>query len=56
MKSLEAQNLKDKVMKMQPQFSLSVRNARNGAVKGYYEQNHINTNDFSILNYMKVKE
>ena len=46
MKSLEAQNLKENII--QPQFSLSMRNARNGPIRGNLEQTKTHINDIMI--------
>lgn len=46
MKSLEAQNLKENII--QPQFSLSKRNARNGPIRSNLEQTKTHINDIMI--------
>lgn len=51
MKSLETQAQMEK--KLQTQFSLSMRNAGNGPVKGNFEQNKIYLTNYNITSKIK---
>ncbi len=56
MKSLEALNLKDYTIKLHPQFSLSMRNAKNGPIRGKLDQTKILINENMMSNMKRIND